>query len=196
MSQENPNNTNPDAPNTSVEPAQEPAADVDANQAQPAADDAQTQVEQLQAQVQQLQDDFLRAQAQVQNTRRRAEDDVSKARKFGIESFAESLLPVLDSLQAGLAVSNATAEQLREGTEATLKQLLTALERNQVVAIAPAVGDKFNPHHHQAISVAPAPEVADVGVEVGANCVVSVMQQGYLIADRVLRPAMVVVTAA
>lgn len=194
MSQENPNNTNPDAPNTSVEPEQ--VADGVAEPAQPAADDAQTQVEQLQAQVQQLQDDFLRAQAQVQNTRRRAEDDVSKARKFGIESFAESLLPVLDSLQAGLAVSNATAEQLREGTEATLKQLLTALERNQVVAIAPAVGDKFNPHHHQAISVAPAPEVADVGVEVGANCVVSVMQQGYLIADRVLRPAMVVVTAA
>lgn len=190
MSQENPNQITPDAPNTSAEPEQ--VADSAAEPAQPAVDDAPAQIEQLQAQVQQLQDDFLRAQAQVQNTRRRAEDDVAKARKFGIESFAESLLPVLDSLQAGLAVSNATAEQLREGTEATLKQLLTALERNQVVAIAPAVGDKFNPHHHQAISVAPAPE----GVEVGANCVVSVMQQGYLIADRVLRPAMVVVTAA
>lgn len=192
MNQENPNDIASDTPNAPIESVQEPVVGADAEQAPPTADDAQAKIEQLQAQVQQLQDDFLRAQAQVQNTRRRAEDDVSKARKFGIENFAESLLPVLDSLQAGLAISNATAEQLREGTEATLKQLVSALERNQVVAIAPAVGDKFNPHHHQAISVASAPE----GVEVGANCVVSVMQQGYLIADRVLRPAMVVVTAA
>ncbi len=187
MSQETSNETTPNEPVESEQPTNNAA-----EQEQATTGDLDSQLQQLQQKLQQLQDDYLRAQAQVQNTRRRAEEDVAKAHKFGIEKFAESLLPVLDSLQAGLAVSNASAEQLREGTEATLKQLLDALARNQVVAIDPAVGDKFNPHHHQAISVAEAPE----GVEIGANCVVAVMQQGYLIADRVLRPAMVMVTAA
>ncbi|MDO5653172.1 MAG: nucleotide exchange factor GrpE [Brachymonas sp.] len=149
-------------------------------------------LEALQTQIQQLKDDYLRAQAEVQNTRRRAEEDVAKARKFGIEGFANSLLPVLDSFEAGLAVENATAAQLREGSEATLRQLLSALERNKVVPISPAQGDKFDPHLHQAISVAPAPD----GVELAANSVVTVLQKGYLIADRVLRPALVMVTAA
>ena len=141
----------------------------------------------LQAQVQELQDQCLRAQAEVQNARRRADEEVQKARKFGIESFAESLLPVCDSLDAALAIQNATAEQLREGSDATLRQLISALERNKVITIAPAAGEKFNPHQHQAISVVPA--------EQEPNTVVSVLQKGYLIADRVLRPALVTVTA-
>ena len=141
----------------------------------------------LQAQVQELQDQCLRAQAEVQNARRRADEEVQKARKFGIESFAESLLPVCDSLDAALAIQNATAEQLREGSHATLRQLISALERNKVITIAPAAGEKFNPHQHQAISVVPA--------EQEPNTVVSVLQKGYLIADRVLRPALVTVTA-
>lgn len=144
----------------------------------------------LQAQIDELKDQHLRAQAEVQNARRRADEEVAKARKFGIENFAESLLPVLDSFEAGLAVSNATTEQLREGSEATLRQLLSVLERNKVLAINPAQGDKFDPHQHQAISVVPAPE----GVQLQANCIVSVLQKGYLIADRVLRPALVTVT--
>ena len=127
------------------------------------------------------------AKAEAENARRRAEDEVSKARKFGIESFAESLLPVCDSLDAALAIQNATAEQLREGSHATLRQLISALERNKVITIAPAAGEKFNPHQHQAISVVPA--------EQEPNTVVSVLQKGYLIADRVLRPALVTVTA-
>ena len=132
-------------------------------------------------------DQLLRAAAEVQNARRRADEDVSKARKFALESFAESLLPVLDSLEAGLAVQDASVEQIREGSELTLKQLLAALERNKVIAIAPAVGEKFDPHVHQAISAVPS--------EQPANTVVTVLQKGYSIAERVLRPALVMVAA-
>jgi molecular chaperone GrpE len=134
-----------------------------------------------------LADQFLRAKAEAENARRRAEDEVSKARKFGIESFAESLLPVCDSLEAALAIQNATTQQLREGSDATLRQLQAALERNKVQAINPAAGDKFDPHQHQAISVVPADQEA--------NTVVAVLQKGYVIADRVLRPALVTVSA-
>ena len=102
-----------------------------------------------------LTEQFLRAQAEVQNTRRRADDEMAKARKFAIESFAESLLAVADSLEAGLAVKDATPEQIREGAEATLRQLKTALERNKVVEINPAAGARFDPHQHQAISMVP-----------------------------------------
>ena len=168
------------------------APDPDSEQPEVPEADAAPSVEDLQAQVEQLKNDYLRAQADVQNARRRAEEDVAKARKFGIEGFAESLLPVLDSLQAALAVPNASAEQLREGTEATLRQLLSALERNKVLPIDPAQGDKFDPHLHQAISVVPAPE----GSDLPANSIVMVLQKGYLIADRILRPALVTVTAS
>lgn len=135
-----------------------------------------------------LADQFLRAKADTENARRRAEDEVSKARKFGIESFAESLLPVCDSLDAALAIEHATAEQLREGSDATLRQLLAALERNKVLAINPVAGAKFDPHFHQAISVVPAAQEA--------NTVVSVLQKGYVIAERTLRPALVTVAGA
>jgi molecular chaperone GrpE len=141
----------------------------------------------LKAEIEQLKDQVLRAHADVQNARRRAEEDVAKTRKFALESFAESLLPVMDSLEAGLALKDATAAQVREGAEATLRQLKSALERNKVMAIDPAVADKFNPHQHQAISTVPA--------EQEANTVVTVLQKGYLIADRVLRPALVTVAS-
>lgn len=141
----------------------------------------------LQAKNTELSDQFLRAQADMQNTRRRADEEVSKARKFAVESFAESLLPVCDSLEAGLAHQDATVEQIREGAVATLRQLKQALERNKVLEINPAAGTKFDPHQHQAISVVPA--------EQEANTVVTVLQKGYSIAERVLRPALVTVTA-
>ena len=147
--------------------------------------DAQAELANLKAQNTDLADQYLRAQADVQNARRRADDEIAKARKFAVEGFADSLLPVLDSLEAGLAFPNATLEQIREGSEATLRQLKSALERNKVVEIAPPAGTKFDPHHHQAISVVPA--------EQEPNTVVSVLQKGYSIADRVLRPAMVTV---
>ncbi|MCZ2405305.1 MAG: nucleotide exchange factor GrpE [Burkholderiales bacterium] len=147
----------------------------------------QSELAELKAKSADLADQFLRAKAEAENARRRAEDEISKARKFGIESFAESLLPVCDSLDAALAIDNATAEQLREGSDATRRQLISALERNKVLVIAPAPGEKFNPHQHQAISVVPA--------EQEANTVVSTLQKGYLIAERVLRPALVTVAA-
>ncbi len=148
---------------------------------------AQAEVATLNAKNTELADSYLRAKAETENARRRADDEVSKARKYALESFAESLLPVADSLEAGLSIKDATPEQIREGAEATLKQLKSALERNKVIAIDPPAGTKFDPHQHQAISMVPA--------EQEANTVVSVLQKGYLIAERVLRPALVTVSA-
>ena len=148
---------------------------------------AQAELATLQAKNTELSDSYLRAKAEAENARRRAEDEISKARKFAVESFAESLLPVADSLEAGLSIKDASLEQVRAGAHATLKQLKAALERNKVIEINPASGSKFDPHQHQAISMVPA--------EQEANTVVSVLQKGYLIADRVLRPALVTVTA-
>ena len=147
---------------------------------------AQAEVATLQAKNTELADSYLRAKAESENSRRRANEEVSKARKFALESFAESLLPVADSLEAGLNLPSATPEQIKEGAAATLKQLKTALERNRVMQIDPAAGTKFDPHQHQAISVVPS--------EQEANTVVTVLQKGYLIADRVLRPALVTVS--
>lgn len=164
------------------------AAPQPAETASPAANPGET-LEALQARHAELSDAFLRAKAEMENTRRRAEDEVAKARKFAVESFAESLLPVKDSLEAAISIPNATPEQLLEGVHATLRQLGQALERNRVVEIAPKTAEKFDPHRHQAISVVPA-----IGQEPGS--VVAVLQKGYLIADRVLRPALVTVSAA
>jgi molecular chaperone GrpE len=149
--------------------------------------DGDGQLAALQARVNELNDQFLRSQAEMQNIRRRADEEVSKARKFAIESFAESLLPVCDSLEAGLAHPDLSVEQLREGSQATLRQLKGALERNKVVEINPAPASKFDPHLHQAISMVPADQEP--------NTVVTVLQKGYSIADRVLRPALVTVAA-
>ena len=148
---------------------------------------AQAEVATLTAKNTELADNYLRAKAESENSRRRADEEVSKARKFALESFAESLLPVADSLEAGLNLPSATPEQIKEGAAATLKQLKAALERNRVMQIDPAAGTKFDPHQHQAISVVPSDQEA--------NTVVTVLQKGYLIADRVLRPALVTVSA-
>jgi molecular chaperone GrpE len=147
----------------------------------------QAELATLQAKSSELADQYLRAKADAENARRRAEDEITKARKFAVESFAESLLPVADSLEAGLVIKDATIEQIREGAQATLRQLVAALERNKVIAINPAAGTKFDPHQHQAISVVPS--------EQEANTVVTVLQKGYSIVERVLRPALVTVAA-
>ena len=148
---------------------------------------AEAQLAELQARHAEVSDAYLRAKAEAENTRRRADEEVSKARKFAVEGFAESLLPVKDSLEAAISIPNATPEQLLEGVHATLRQLTQALERNRVMPINPPAGTKFDPHQHQAISVVPA--------EQDAGTVVAVLQKGYLIADRVLRPALVTVAA-
>ena len=142
----------------------------------------------LEARHAELSDALLRARAEGENIRRRADEEIAKARKFAVEAFAESLLPVKDSLEAAIAIHAATPEQLLEGVHATLRQLSAALERNKVVEISPPAGTKFDPHVHQAISVVPAAQ--------DPNTVVAVLQKGYLIADRVLRPALVTVSAA
>ncbi len=152
---------------------------------------AQAELATLKAKSAELADQFLRAKAESENARRRAEEEISKSRKFAIEGFAESLLPALDSLETGLAITDATIAQVREGAEATLRQLKSALERNKVIEINPAAGAKFDPHQHQAISVVPLPP----GVQQDPNSVVTVLQKGYLIAERVLRPALVTVAA-
>ncbi len=141
----------------------------------------------FEARLAEMSDAYLRAKAEGENIRRRADEEVSKARKFALEGFADSLLPVKDSLEAALAIPSATPEQLLEGVHATLRQLSSALERNKVLEINPAAGTRFDPHQHQAISVVPA--------EQEANTVVTVLQKGYLIAERVLRPALVTVAA-
>lgn len=128
----------------------------------------------------------LRALAEMENVRRRAHEDVSKAHKFAIESFAESLLPVRDSLEMALAVDVPSMESMKEGVEATLRQLTQAFERHRLLVIDP-LHQKFDPNRHQAILMAPSREVAP-------NHVVSVLQKGYMINDRVLRPALVTVS--
>jgi molecular chaperone GrpE len=176
------------APSPEELEAAQAANEVDAMEALPG---LQAEIAALQVKNTELADSYLRAKAEAENARRRADEEVSKARKFALESFAESLLPVADSLEAGLQLKEANAEQIREGTQATLKQLKSALERNRVMAIDPAAGDKFDPHQHQAISMVPL--AAESSQE--ANTVVTVLQKGYLIADRVLRPALVTVAA-
>lgn len=178
-----------DIPNNTSDPAQDtaPVADAAAGEGQPSTTDWQAQVAALSAKNAELADQFIRAQAEMQNVRRRSEEEVAKARKFALEGFAESLLPVCDSLEAGLHHQDQTAEQIRAGAEATLRQLKSALERNKVLEINPAAGTKFDPHQHQAISMVPADQEA--------NTVVTVLQKGYSIAERVLRPALVTVAA-
>ena len=148
---------------------------------------AQADLADLQAKSADLADQYLRAKAEAENARRRAEDEIAKARRFAVEAFAESLLPVADSLEAGLLIKDASIEQIREGAQATLRQLVAAFERNKVLAINPSFGTRFDPHQHQAISV--------VASEQDANTVVTVLQKGYAIAERVLRPALVTVSA-
>ena len=154
--------------------------------------DLQQKLTELEARHAEVADAYLRAKAEAENTRRRADDEVSKARKYAVEGFADSLLPVKDSLEAAIALPDATPAQMLEGVHATLRQLVSALERNKVLEINPAAGTRFDPHQHQAISVVPGP--ADSTQE--PNTVVAVLQKGYLITDRVLRPALVTVSGA
>jgi molecular chaperone GrpE len=139
--------------------------------------------------VEQERDRFIRAQAEIENIRRRNEKDVQNAHKFGLERFARELLAVVDSLELGLQAAetdtNGTSA-LREGMELTLKQLLSVLERFEVKSIDPA-GERFNPELHQAMAMQPA-------AEVDPNTVIKVFQKGYTLNERLLRPAMVVVS--
>ncbi|BDT61264.1 protein GrpE [Massilia varians] len=146
----------------------------------------EAQLSATEAKLAEMHDAFMRAKADAENIRRRAQEDVSKAHKFAIESFAEAMVPVRDSLEMALKVESQTVEAIREGVEMTLKQLTAAFEKNRLVEVMPAAGEKLDPNKHQAVAVVPS--------EQEANTVVAVLQKGYMIADRLLRPA--IVTAA
>ncbi|MGD9869787.1 MAG: nucleotide exchange factor GrpE [Thauera sp.] len=130
-------------------------------------------------------DAWLRAKAETENVRRRAQEDIVKAGKFAAEKFASAMLPVKDSLEAALATENQTVEKLREGVELTLKQLVSAFEGASLAEENP-IGQKFDPNKHQAISM--------IEADAEANTVVNVLQKGYLLNERVIRPAMVMVS--
>jgi molecular chaperone GrpE len=155
----------------------------DANEAESAEAAA---LAQAQAKIAEMHESFMRARAETENVRRRAHEDVQKAHKFAIETFAEHLLPVLDSLEAAAADQSGDLAKVREGIELTLRQMTSALEKGRVRQLNP-VGEKFDPHLHQAISMVPADQEP--------NTVVAVLQKGYVIAERVLRPALVTVAA-
>ena len=168
--------------------AEAPAAEAAAAQATagaPAEPGLEEQLSATEAKLAEMHDAFMRAKADAENIRRRAQEDVSKAHKFAIESFAEAMVPVRDSLEMALKVETQTVEAIREGVEMTLKQLTAAFEKNRLIEVMPQPGEKLDPNKHQAVSLVPS--------EQEANTVVSVLQKGYTIADRLLRPAIVTV---
>ena len=177
---------------TDVPVGKAPVEIISAEQFAAAADDAvqpthEELLREVQAKADEYHDAWLRAKAETENVRRRAQEDIAKATKFAIERFAKELLAVKDSLEAALAAETASVDSLRSGSELTLKQLTAAFEKSALTEIAP-LGQKFDPHRHQAISV--------VDSDQEPNTVVNVLQKGYLLADRVLRPALVVVAKA
>ena len=174
-------------PSVSVSAQPAPAGAAETVPAAPTVDtlpSLEEQLRQLELKVAEHHDAWLRAKAEGGNIRRRAQEDITKAHKFAVEKFAGELLAVKDSLEAALAVKEQTAESFKSGVEITLKQLVSAFEKNALVEINP-VGEKFDPHKHQAIGM--------VDAEQEANTVVTVLQKGYLIAERTLRPALVMV---
>jgi molecular chaperone GrpE len=169
----------------SAENRESAVADASVEIATPVVDAALATITQLEAKVLELQDAFMRAKADGENIRRRAQEDISKAHKFAVESFAEAMVPVKDSLEMALKVEVPTVESIKEGVEITLRQLSSAFEKNRLLEISPVQGEKLDPSKHQAISIVPA--------EQDANTIVTVLQKGYMIADRLLRPALVTV---
>jgi molecular chaperone GrpE len=144
-------------------------------------------IRQLELQAQEHYDAWLRAKAEADNIRKRAQADIANAHKYALESFAGELLPVRDALEAALAADNTTIEALRQGVELTLKQLNSAFDKAAIAEVNP-VGEKFDPHRHQAMTT--------VESEKAPNTVVHVLQKGYRLHDRVLRPALVTVAKA
>ncbi len=154
--------------------------------------DAEKSLEELlaeaQAKIEQQRDAMLRAVAESDNARKRAQAEAASTQKYAVERFAESLLPVLDGLEAALADSKDSPQALREGVELTLRMLRSAFQKAHLLEIDPKPGERFDPHRHQAMATVPS--------EADPNTVVSVMQKGYGLHDRVLRPALVTVARA
>jgi molecular chaperone GrpE len=152
---------------------------------QPAEKPIEEQLAEAQAQASQHRDAMLRAMADAENARKRFQAEAASAQKYALERFAEGLLPVMDSLEAALANKGASPEALRDGVSLTLRQLSQALDKARVTSISPTPGERFDPHRHQAM--------AAVEAESEPNTVVAIMQKGYQLHDRILRPALVTV---
>lgn len=147
---------------------------------------AKEELTSAQEELAQANDKMLRAVAEAQNTRRRAEIDISKAHQFGLEKFVREIIPVVDTLEK--AVENIVGDSDKEGVDMILKMLLSTLEKFAVLQINP-VGEVFNPEFHDAVSMVPNAQVAP-------NTVIEVLNKGYSLNARVLRPAIVVVSAS
>jgi molecular chaperone GrpE len=169
----------PDTPERPTGAADETAADDTADGAGLA-----EALRKAEAQAQEHQENWLRARAEADNIRKRAQMDVASAHKYAIDNFAGELLPVYDALDAALATGNATAESLRDGAELTRKQLKAAFEKFGLTVLDPA-GEKFDPHHHQAMTA--------IESDAPAQSVLQVFQKGFKLHDRVIRPALVAV---
>ena len=166
---------------TTEPPAADAAAATDAPEVMPSLEELLKQAELA---AQERHDAWLRAKAEVDNIRKRAQVDIANAHKYAVENFSAQLLAVKDALEAALATSDTTTENLKSGVELTLKQLSSVFEKFNLTEINP-VGQKFDPHRHQAINT--------VESDAEPNTVVQVFQKGYLLNDRVIRPAMVAV---
>jgi molecular chaperone GrpE len=152
------------------------------------ADSLEAQLEDAQAKASENWEQFLRAKAEMDNLRRRNAKDVENAHKYGMEKFVNELLPVMDGMSLGLSAEDASAESLREGMELTMKMLEKMMENLGIKEINP-INEKFNAEHHQAMSLQPSADVEP-------NTVIAVMQKGYLLNERLIRPAMVMVSKA
>lgn len=152
------------------------------------ADSLEAQLEQAQAKASENWEQYLRAKAEMDNLRRRNAKDIENAHKYGIEKFVNELLPVLDSMVLGLAAEDASAESMREGMELTMSMLHKMMEKLNIEEIDP-LNEKFDPEKHQAMTMQP-------NADVEPNTVIAVMQKGYSLNDRLIRPAMVMVSKA
>ncbi len=182
--------TSPEEENVAAEAAAEQTTETETEDAN-TVDAVQAEIEGLAAQLTEAKDQALRAQAEAQNARRRAEQDVEKAHKFGQEKLVGDLLPVIDNLERALDSMNVEDEALKsvvEGIELTLKSFQDTLTKHSVVAVNPA-GEPFDPQQHQAMTMVPNPDVEP-------NTVIDVFQKGYTLHGRLVRPAMVVVSKA
>jgi molecular chaperone GrpE len=169
-------------------PEQDPSLPIaEAEAAVAEAPSADAELAKARAEAAELKDAFLRAKAETDNVRKIAQADVAKAHKYAVESFAEDLLPVKDALEKALATEQQTVESIQAGVGLTLKALESAFARAHLTVVDPAPGDKFDPHRHEAVAMAPAAHPA--------NTIVTVYEKGYLINDRILRPAKVVVSS-
>lgn len=178
-----------DVPQEKLDETQASTEQAAENEATASDEHLQQQLEEAEAKAKEHWDQLLRVKAEQENLRRRHEREVENAHKYALERFAQELLPVIDSLEMGAeaaASEGATLEKVREGTELTLKMLLSTIEKFGIQAVHPE-GEPFNPEYHQAMSMLESPEHA-------ANTVMNVMQKGYTLNERLIRPAMVVVS--